>query len=182
MNTDRRPARYSLWGQALHWTFVALLIVQFTLARLAEALPKGLERAAMFDRHRSVGIAILAIVLVRLAWRFRTVLPPAPAMPRWQLLAARANHAAFYAILIALPVTGWLVTSTGGKEVVPFGWFTLPALMPPGEEMHHLLEEVHEVLSKVLIGLAILHVLAALKHHFIDRDGLLFRMLPWRPR
>jgi cytochrome b561 len=103
-------------------------------------------------------------------------------MPRWQHAASRLTHAAFYVLLLVMPVTGWLMSSASNYPVSWFGFVQLPDLVRPDEGLEHLLEDVHETLATVLITLAILHAVAALKHQFIDRDGLLMRMLPWRGR
>jgi cytochrome b561 len=103
-------------------------------------------------------------------------------MPGWQRLAAQINHWALYALLFAMPLTGWMMSSASNYPVSWFGLAQLPDLVAPDRSLKELLEEVHELLAIVLIALALLHVAAALKHQFFDRDGLLFRMLPWRSR
>jgi cytochrome b561 len=103
-------------------------------------------------------------------------------MPRWQHAASRLTHAAFYLLLFAMPVSGWLMSSASNYPVSWFGLLQLPDFVRPDEGLKDLLEDVHETLAKALIALAVLHVVAALKHQFIDRDGLLMRMLPWRGR
>jgi cytochrome b561 len=103
-------------------------------------------------------------------------------MPRWQLFAARLNHAAFYLLLLAMPLSGWLMSSASNFPVSWFGLVQLPDFVAADPELKDLLEDLHETLAKALVALALLHVAAALKHQFIDRDGLLLRMLPWRSR
>jgi cytochrome b561 len=97
--------RYGWVAQSLHWAIVALLVVQVTLGKIADALPVGLERLIMMSRHKSFGITILGLAVIRLAWRWFDPPPPTPPMPRWQEFAARLNHWALYALLFALPVT-----------------------------------------------------------------------------
>lgn len=174
--------RYGSVAQTLHWVIVGLLIVQVTLGKIADELPVGLDKLALMARHKSVGITILGVAVIRLAWRLMDRPPPPPPMPRWQHVASRLNHGAFYVLLFAMPVSGWLMSSASNYPVSWFGLFQLPDFVRPDEGLEHLLEDVHETLAKVLIALAILHVVAALKHQFIDRDGLLMRMLPWRGR
>lgn len=176
-NTDQR---YGYIAQILHWAIVALLIVQVTLAKIAEGLPLGLEKLATLARHKSVGITILGLAVLRLAWRLFNRPPPLPPMPRWQASAARLNHWALYALLFAMPVTGWLMSSASNYPVSWFGLAQLPDLVAPDPALKERLETVHEALARVLIALALLHVAAALKHQFVDRNGLLHRMLPWR--
>ncbi len=181
MPARNSAVRYGFVAQSLHWVIVSLLIVQVTLGKVADDLPLGLDKLAMLARHKSVGITILALAVIRLTWRLIDRPPPPPPMPRWQSYASRLTHAAFYVLLFALPITGWLMSSAANYPVSWFGVVQLPDLVAPDREFKHLLEEVHETLVKVLIALTILHIVAALKHQFIDRDGLLRRMLPWRP-
>lgn len=182
MPARNNAVRYGFVAQGLHWIIAALLVVQVTLAKIADELPVGLEKLALMARHKSFGITILALAAIRLAWRLIDRPPPPPPMPRWQHTTSRLTHGAFYVLLFAMPVTGWLMSSASNYPVSWFGLVQLPDFVRPDEGLEHLLEEVHETLAKVLIALAILHVVAALKHQFIDRDGLLMRMLPWRSR
>lgn len=182
MPARNSTVRYGFVAQGLHWVIVGLLIVQVTLGKIADDLPLGLDKLVTLARHKSFGITILGLAAVRLAWRLVDRPPPPPPMPHWQLVAARLSHAAFYVLLFALPVTGWLMSSASNYPVSWFGLVQLPDFVAPDEGLKHLLEEIHETLVKVLIALTILHVVAALKHQFIDRDGLLLRMLPWRGR
>ena len=174
--------RYGFVAQGLHWTIAGLVVVQVVLAQIADDLPVGLDRLALMARHKSVGITILALAVIRLAWRLIDRPPPPPPMPRWQLAAARLNHAAFYLLLLAMPLSGWLMSSASNFPVSWFGLFQLPDFVRPDEGLEDLLGDVHETLATALVTLAVLHVVAALKHQFIDRDGLLLRMLPWRGR
>jgi cytochrome b561 len=159
---------------------VVLLAIQIPLGKIAHELPVGLERLAMMSRHKSVGITILALALLRLAWRWFERPPTPPPMPRWQAIAARLNHGALYLLLFALPVSGWLMSSAAARPVSWFGLVQLPDFIAPDPGLKEVFEEVHEVLVSLLLALVILHVAAALKHQFIDRDGLLLRMLPGR--
>lgn len=178
-NSDQR---YGYVAQILHWTIVALLILQITLAKIADALPLGLEKLAVLARHKSVGITILGLAAVRLAWRAFNHPPPLPPMPRWQAAGARVNHWTLYALLFAMPVTGWMMSSASNYPVSWFGLAQLPDIVGPDPLLKQRLVTIHHWLGIVLISLAILHVLAALKHQFIDRNGLLLRMLPWGSR
>ncbi len=182
MGLRNTPERYGSVAQALHWVVVLLLIGQVTVGKIAHEMPDGFDKLVLLARHKSVGITILVLAALRLAWRLSDRPPPLPPMPRWQLVAARANHAAFYLLLFALPFTGWMMSSASNYPVSWFGLVQLPDFVAPDRDLKHLMEEVHETLVKVLIALALLHVGAALKHQFVDRDGLLYRMLPWRAR
>jgi cytochrome b561 len=182
MPARNTPVRYGSVAQTLHWVIVGLLIVQFTLGKIAEDLPNGLDKLVILARHKSFGITILALALLRLAWRFLDRPPPLQPMPRWQTIAARVSHAALYTLLFAMPLTGWMMSSASNYPVSWFGFVQLPDLVAPDHALKETLHEVHETLSNILIALASLHLLAVLKHQFLDRDGLIFRMLPWRTR
>lgn len=170
--------RYGATAQLLHWATLALVVAQPLLAELAEEAGRGGEAYAA---HRSIGITLLALTLARVTWRFVRPPPAPPPMPRWQRLAAASTHWGMYLLLVAIPVSGWLMSSASGDAVAWFG-LELPALAAPAEDTAEALEDVHEALFQLLLALAALHVAAALKHQFIDRDGLIGRMLPRRRR
>ena len=179
MSLTNTTTRYGLIPQLLHWAVVVLIGVQYWLAERADDLPLGMEKLATITRHKSVGITILLLALVRITWRLLDRPPPPPRMPSWQRNAAALVHWGLYALLLALPLTGWMMSSAANYPVSWFGLLQLPDLVMPSEELHEVLEEVHEALFVALLSLAGLHVLAALKHQFVVRDGLLSRMLPW---
>jgi cytochrome b561 len=174
--------RYGLVAQLLHWSVVLLLIVQFLLAEAADELPLGIDKLAMLARHKSVGITILGVAFLRLAWRLIDRPPALPPMPAWQRAAAAATHWGMYVILFAMPLSGWMMSSAANYPVSWFGLVQLPDLVMPSESLEEILHEVHEVLAGTLLFLVGVHVLAAFKHQFVDRDGLITRMLPWGGR
>ena len=178
MPARNSPLRYGWVAQFLHWSVVLLLVVQVTLGRIGDGLPVGLERLVVMSRHKSLGITILGIAALRLAWRWFNAPPAPPPMPRWQLLAARFNHWALYALLFALPLSGWLMSSAANRPVSWWGLVQLPDFVAPDAGLEDIFEETHELLVNVLYALVALHVAAAIKHQFLDRDGLLMRMLP----
>ncbi len=180
MPARNSPVRYGSVAQTLHWAVVALLVVQVTLGKIADSLPLGIEKLAVMARHKSFGITILGLAVVRLAWRWFDRPPPPPPMPRWQLVAARLNHWALYGLLFALPLTGWLMSSAANRPVSWFGLAQLPDFIAPDTRLRELFHDLHHFFIYALFALVGLHVAAALKHQFIDRDGLIFRMLPWR--
>jgi cytochrome b561 len=172
-------ARYGFVARSLHWIIVLGIVAQYFLAEAEES-----ERAAVgmgpMDWHISIGIVLLALAAVRVVWRMTDRTPAWPLhMPRYEQVLATIMHVALYALLFAIPISGWLLASVEGESLSMFGMFDLPALGPPGsEQREHLIEAVHETLFNVMFILAIVHVLAALKHHFVDRDSVLRRMLP----
>lgn len=182
MGLRNTSERYGSVAQTLHWLIVLLLVGQVAAGMIAEEMPDGFDKLVLLARHKSVGVTILGLALLRVAWRFLDRPPPPPPMPRWQYLASRATHWGLYALLFAMPLTGWMMSSASNYPVSWFGLAQLPDLVAPDRGLKELLGDTHKTLAKVLIALALLHVAAALKHQFLDRDGLLWRMLPWRAR
>lgn len=171
--------RWGAGAQLLHWLIVALIIVQFVIAEIAQGLPLGPDKVATLARHKSVGITILALALLRLVWRAVNPTPTLPATSRpWERTVARATHAVLYGLLFAMPLSGWMMSSARNFPVSWFGLVQLPDLVRPSKPLYEQLHETHEVLFVVLVAVAILHVLAALKHHFILKNDVLRRMLP----
>lgn len=165
---------------ALHWLVAALIVGQFVLAEWAEGLPLGIEKLQVLANHKSFGITILALAVLRLVWRLVARPPALPSsVPRWQQRASAATHWALYGLIFALPLSGWAFSSAANFPVSWFNLFELPNLVAPDEQLAEQIEDVHELLGKVLFVLALVHVAAALKHQFMDRDGVLLRMLPW---
>lgn len=175
--------RYGSLAQFFHWATVALIVVQLVTINLAEDLPRGLAKLEMMARHKSFGITILVLAALRLAWRFANPIPPAPAdVAPWQRRAADVSHFLLYALLFALPLSGWLMSSAANYPVSWFGLVQLPDLVGAGERLHETLEDVHETLATTLLVVAGVHLLAALQHHFLRKDDVLRRMLPWSRR
>jgi cytochrome b561 len=176
-NTTRR------WGsvsQLLHWTIVVLIIVQVTLATMAGELPNGMRKLTLLGRHKSFGITILALVVLRLLWRWVNETPGLPeTLKRYERFLARFVHGALYVLLFALPLSGWLMSSARGFPVSWFGFIQLPDLVPKNKPLYHALLTTHQALAWTLGVVVILHVAAALKHHFVLKDDTLRRMLPF---
>jgi cytochrome b561 len=169
------------WGavaQLLHWLIVALLILQITLALVADEL-HGMQKLAMLARHKSVGLTILVLALLRLLWRWANPTPPLPStLKPYERALARLTHTLLYVLLFALPLSGWTMSSARGFPVSWFGFFQLPDLVPKDKPLYEALVETHEILASVLVAAVVLHVAAALKHHFLLKDDVLKRMLP----
>jgi cytochrome b561 len=173
--------RYGAIAQLLHWSIVALIITQFVLASKADALSLGPAKIAVLAQHKSVGMTIFALALLRLIWRLFNPIPAVPARaPRWQSIAASISHWALYALILATPLLGWTMSSARNFPVSWFGVLTLPDLIQPDRAKYDLLHEAHEFCAGALAIIAIVHAAAALKHHFFDRDNVLRRMLPVR--
>lgn len=181
MSTAR--TRYSLVSLTLHWLTALLVLGQIVLITFAEEA-SGSERGTWMMLHKSGGVTILVLTLARLGWRAAYPAIPLPhGTPGWQRIAARATHVLFYVLLLALPLTGWLAGSAAGRGFEWYGLFDFPLLpIGGGRELAGTLMDVHEALPKLLYVLLFLHVAGALKHHFLDRDDVLRRMLPFLPR
>ena len=174
---------YGIIAQALHWLVAALVLVQLGLGVYAADLPVSLARLQWLSRHKSLGLAILAIVFLRAAWRSMNQPPALPAsMPRRQRRAATAMHWLLYAFLVLAPVTGWLHASAAGLSVNWFGLYQVPDLMARSPELSELFKSVHRTCVGLLALLVLGHAGAAFWHAFVLHDGVLHRMLPWKPR
>ncbi len=173
------PLRYTPMAQTLHWLIALLIVVQFVLAKMAAHLPLGMRKLSLLAEHKSFGMSILVLVMMRLIWRLTHAPPPLPPqmrhVERW---LATASHVSFYVLLFAMPLSGWLMSSAKNYSVSWFGAFTWPNLIEPNETAFNALRTLHHLLGNLLIALASLHVLAAIKHHFWNRDDVLVRMLP----
>ncbi len=182
MNTAASTTGYTSTAKLLHWLVASLVVVQIVLANLAERAEDAddlVSELALFANHRSVGITILALIIIRLLWRWRNPPPPLPdTVPKWQLMASRVSHYSLYAILLVMPISGWLMTSAADVSVSWFGLVDLPDFVSPDHERHEFFEGIHELLATLLFVIASLHILAALKHRLFDKDGVLQRMLP----
>jgi cytochrome b561 len=175
------PVRYGRVAIALHWLIATLIAVGFSIGwvmtRIAGFTPAKLK---YFSWHKWIGVTVLAFALVRLLWRIAHRAPPLPAaMAGWQRQAAHAVHLLLYALMLAVPASGYLYSSAAGIQVVYLGILPLPAFIGPDPALKPVLREVHVLLDYTLAALVGAHLLAALKHQFIDRDGLLARMLPF---
>ncbi len=171
---------YTHTARLLHWAVAGMIVVQFVLAELAESAGERqaqLAQLALLANHKSVGITILVLALVRLGWRLAHPPPPLPAqMPGWQVTASHLSHWSLYGLLFALPVSGWLMSSATAYSVSWFNLFTLPDLVAADPQLEDLLKEVHEVLATLLFIVALVHIGAGLKHALIDKDDVLKRM------
>ena len=182
MQLKNDASRYGAIAQLFHWVIVILIVTQFVLAEKAEDL-RGLAKLTTLAQHKSVGITILVLALLRLGWRWMNPIPRLPdSTPRWQQFAAHGSHCLLYALLLVMPVLGWFMSSARNFPVSWFGLVTLPDFIEPSESAFKFFRAAHVALSKVLFVLALVHNVAALKHHFIDRDDVLRRMLPLKSR
>ncbi|MBI1392259.1 MAG: cytochrome b [Alphaproteobacteria bacterium] len=177
---------------ALHWIIAAMILGQIAGGFYMHNLPDGNQKFELYQLHKSTGITILLLSLVRLGWRLTHPAPPLPGgMPDWQRLLARGTHIGFYALMIGVPLGGWAIVSASPlAPSVPtylFGaipWPHLPFFdgVEDRKATAEAIAEMHELGAFSILGLFALHVAAALKHHFKDKDGVLARMLPFLKR
>jgi cytochrome b561 len=184
--------RYSAVAITLHWAIAALILFNLYLALQFDGL-RGLAKFNMFQLHKSVGLTVLLLSLARLAWRLTHRPPPLPAeMPRWEKFGAQAAHWLLYGLMIGIPLTGWVVVSASPTNLPTVIFKTVPwphlgfihdLAMPVRRSLEDQVEQVHMLLGYSMACLIVLHVAAALKHQFWNRDGVLGHMLPFaRPK
>lgn len=173
---------YGSLAKFLHWSIVILIVVQYVLAETADELPDGLEKLQVLTRHKSFGMLILGLALVRIAWKVMNKGLPAPVGEGLIKKAAAAGHGLLYLLILVIPLSGWAMSSAANYPVTFFGWFQFPALVAENHDLHEALEEVHETLFNILVLVAVGHALAALYHHFRLKDDVLKRMSPFGRR
>jgi cytochrome b561 len=179
MTMRNTPRRWGAIAQLLHWLIVLFIVAQFTLATLFEQLPAGAKKLTLLSRHKSIGITILMLALVRLAWRWSNPTPTLPdTLKPYERALARLTHALLYVLLFAVPLSGWLMSSARGFPVSWFGFLQLPDLVPKNKVLYEALVTTHGILAWTLGIVATVHLVAALKHHFVLKDDVLRRMLP----
>lgn len=172
--------RYTATAIALHWLIFALIACGFTLALYMTGLPLSPAKLKYISWHKWIGVTIFMLMLARLVWRLAHPAPPLPAsMPAWQRSAARVSHVMLYILIIAIPLTGWLMSSAFGVPTVYLGLLQLPSPLGRDKELAELLKSAHLFLNYTMLALVIIHVAAALKHHLADKDDVLARMAPF---
>jgi len=179
MTLRNTTQRWGAVAQLFHWLIVALILVQVWLAVRADDLT-GMGKLRELAKHKSVGITILMLVILRLLWRSQNPHPPLPDnLKPYERSLARFTHGALYTLLFAIPLSGWTMSSARGFPVSWFGFFTLPDLVPKNHTLYEWLVMTHLTLVCVLGVIVALHVAGALKHHFVHKDDVLRRMLPF---
>ncbi|EAY62780.1 Cytochrome B561, bacterial, partial [Burkholderia cenocepacia PC184] len=175
------PARYAHTAIALHWLIALLIICDFALG-LGDDRHSRLhaDKLKYFSWHKWIGVTVFALAVVRVLWRATHVPPPLPGgTPAWQRAASHGVHMLLYVLMIVIPVTGYLYSSASNIPVVYLGIVPLPRLIDPDPALKETFKTLHVSLNYILLALVAMHVLAALKHQLLDRDGLLSRMLPF---
>jgi len=179
--------RYDTVAITLHWLSALAIVALLAMGWIMTDLTPGSSlQFSLYQWHKSVGITVLALTVLRLAWALTHRPPPLPtSMPAWEQLAARLGHLGLYGLLFAMPLLGWAVVSTSPFNIptVLYGALPLPHLpglaeLPDKKAVHELLKDGHELGALALVGLLCVHIAAALRHHFVLRDGVLMRMVP----
>lgn len=181
----QRPARYGATAIALHWVLGLAILAMLGMGWYMTGLPFSPQRLKLYNWHKWAGMAVLALSLLRLVWRLVKKPPTLPAdlqlaMPRWQQRVHHGTHHLMYALFFTVPLLGWAYSSAAGFPIVFLGLLPLPDFVPVSPTLADALKPWHGLTAYALTALLVLHVAAALKHQFIDRDGLMARMLPGR--
>ena len=176
MRITNSKARFGVVAISLHWIVAILIIGLLAEGLYMVSLPINLEKLKLYGWHKEFGFLVLFLAIFRIIWRLSNQMPELE-LPWLEKLAARSMHWAFYIFMFAMPITGWLITSSAALPASFFGLFTLPNLVAANEHNRLLFQWVHEWLGYALIAAIALHTAAALKHHFINKDDVLRRML-----
>jgi cytochrome b561 len=168
---------YTRTAMVLHATMALLMVAGFSVGLYMVGLPLSPLKLRLYSYHKWLGVTVAALLMPRIVWRQLHAPPRLPAgMAAWEQTAAHASHLLLYVLMAAVPLSGWLMSSAKGVTTVYLGLWPLPDVLAKNEALGTLLEALHRLLSNALLGLVGLHVAAALKHHFMDHDGLLGRM------
>lgn len=170
---------YTRTAKSLHWLMALMIFGLLGLGFYMSDLPLSPQKLKLYSWHKWAGVTVFLLTLVRLAWRATHQPPLMPwQMSKLQQIAAHVGHVGLYLLMLAVPLSGWLMSSAKGFQTVWFGVLPIPDLLPKNKELGDLLLSLHQGLNLLLVVLLLTHIAAALKHHFIDRDDVLIRMLP----
>lgn len=177
MKLKNNDEQYGVVSRINHWVTAGLFIAMVALGIYMHELPKDAFRAELYGIHKSLGVLILALVIFRFMWLKVSPNPSVIAPTRVEYILAHSVKGILYLGLVLMPLSGWVMSSSGGHDVSFFGWFTLPAIVPENDFIHELAEQGHGLLGSIILPLVVLlHIAAALKHHFVTKDETLSRM------
>jgi cytochrome b561 len=183
MTLKNTPERWGGVSRFLHWLIVLLIVVMAAIGLTMEDLTSGPDKIRIYALHKSLGLTILGLMVLRVLWRLFAGAPaPVAGTPGWQHRIAGLTHLAIYALLFAMPISGWVLNSAAGFPLQWFGLFNLPHIVERSQELRELAEDMHEILFWALMFLVAVHAGAALYHHLFLGDDTLRRMLPGRRR
>ena len=166
---------------AMHWIVALLIFAAFGLGLYMTDIPGFTPtKLKLFSYHKWIGITVLIFAVLRVLWRLTHPAPaPVPGMPKWQRAAAEAAHVGLYLLILAVPLTGYLLSVAAGVKVVYLGLWELPMPFDKSDALKDIFGMAHEWLNWTMAAIVVVHILAALKHHVVDRDGTLRRMMPF---
>ena len=170
--------RYTRVAIALHWLIATAIFCTFLLGLYMADLPVSPWKLRLYSYHKWIGVTIFALVIARTAWRLTHPAPALPTIPAWQRVAAHTSHVLLYLLTLAVPITGWLFSSAAGFQTVYLGVLPIPDLIAKNKPAADALKAAHWYLNLTMLMVVVMHVAAALKHHFVDRNDVLARMLP----
>jgi cytochrome b561 len=179
--TFGKPGRYTKCAMIFHWLIALLIVCGFALGWMMTDIP-GFTPAKLrdFSWHKWIGVTVFGLSMLRVLWRVTHGAPPLPRrMSAWQRVGAQLGHVLLYMLTIAIPLSGYLYSSAANVPVVYLGLVPLPRLIEPDPLLKVVLKNIHLTLNYTLLVLFVLHVAAALKHQWLDRDNLLSRMIPF---
>jgi cytochrome b561 len=179
MSLRSNPHQWGSVAKFFHWIVALGILGNGVWGLLMTDMSPSMSKISIYALHKSIGLTVLALFFLRLAWRLFDRAPPDEPAPRWQRMAAHATHVLLYGFILALPLSGWFYNSLHGYPLQWFKLFNLPALADKNEALAHTVRDVHEYLFYLLLLVLIGHVGAALKHHVFDQDNVLRRMLPF---
>jgi len=182
MQLSRKPTRYGAVAQFFHWAVVVLIAFQYTWAWRIDETEAVRARFELVIQHKTIGMAILVLAILRLVWRLFNRPPPLPKhLASWEVWAAKLGHAGLYVLIFIVPISGWLYSQAAGYGDYWWGPVSFPSFIEASPAAEDFFYELHELLVTLLMILAAVHILAALRHHFFLKDNVLKRMLPqWR--
>lgn len=171
---------YGSLAKFFHWTISSFIILLLIVGSIMTSLPDGDGKSLVYLMHKSFGITVLSLALLRLTWRLTNPTPRLPTQtPRWEKALAHLTIAAFYLLMLGLPLSGWIMSTAAGHPPHFFGLFTLPApMITKSQPLSQFAGQIHEILAWTITGLLSLHIAGALKNHIINKNNLLKRMMP----
>lgn len=174
--------QWGLVSQLLHWGIALAIFFMIGLGLYMHDLPNNPTKFKLYSLHKSLGLTIFALAFVRLAWRSANVTPTLPDhLKRYEVLGAKASHHLLYALMILIPISGYVINSAANFPLKFWGWFTIPNWVAESKQIQEIAADTHALLVYLLIAVVVVHAAAALKHHLVDRDNILRRMVPfWR--
>ena len=180
MQIKNTKTTYGAVAKIFHWSIFILIALLLYIGFTMEDIPNMADKFRVYGIHKSTGIVVLILACLRLFWKHMNVAPVLPAsLHKLEKMLAHVGHGVLYFLMIAMPLSGWLMSSAAGFTVSVYGLFSLPNLVAPDKSLKGDFKEIHEMLAWVIIAMVVLHVLAALLHHFHYKNNILRRMLPF---